>query len=86
MYLHSEKIHQFVKSLTDAQPSMRALIVSLMPDSPDEQDVLDLPQGTAWFQVPTRSRRVFRAQNHKKFTGYRKDSKTKGSVGCPSFR
>lgn len=48
MSLHSEKTHEFIKLLTGHQSALRAFIVSLMPGSPDVQDVLQDTNVVIW--------------------------------------
>jgi RNA polymerase sigma-70 factor (ECF subfamily) len=48
MSIHSAEIHQFVKQLTDHQACLRAFIVSLMPGSPDVQDLLQDTNVVIW--------------------------------------
>ena len=48
MSLHSKETHDFVKLLTSLQSSLRAFIVSLMPGSPDVQDVLQDVNVVIW--------------------------------------
>ena len=48
MNLDAQEMSHFVKQLTDAQPSIRAFIVSLMPGSPDVNDVLQDTNVVIW--------------------------------------
>lgn len=48
MSLHSKETHEFVKLLTGHQAALRAFIVSLIPSSPDVQDVLQDTNVVIW--------------------------------------
>ena len=65
MSLHSKETHDFVKLLTGLQPSLRAFIVSLMPGSPDVQDVLQDVNVVIWEKMDSyESGSDFRAWAH----------------------